>query len=362
MAVQPQMQQRWEESLSAYVQASFRAVSLGNWASQIVQLINKITSGAILWFGANLAIDGEITIGEFVAFNMLAGQVTGPIIRLAQMWNDFQQFRISVARLGDILNTRPETLITASPSLPRLKGEIRFERVTFRYRPGAPEVLKDVSLTIAPGQIVGIVGRSGSGKSTLGKLLQRLHVPESGRILVDGTDIALLDPAWLRRQIGVVLQENILLNRSVRDNIALSQPAMGLEAVIRAAKLAAAHEFILELSQGYDTVLEERGANLSGGQRQRIAIARALATNPRILLFDEATSALDYESEAAIQDNMREITRGRTVLLVAHRLSTVRRADRILVMDKGQVIEDGSHDELLAKGGLYARLIKQAMG
>ncbi|MFA5952608.1 MAG: type I secretion system permease/ATPase [Hyphomicrobium sp.] len=362
MAVQPQMQQRWEESLAAYVQASFRAVSLGNWASQGVQLINKLTSAAILWFGASLAISGDLTIGEFVAFNMLAGQVTGPIIRLAQLWNDFQQFRISVERLGDILNTRAETASGANPSVPALKGEISFERVTFRYRPGAPEVLKDVSLKIEAGQVVGIVGRSGSGKSTLGKLLQRLHVPESGRILVDGTDTALLDPAWLRRQIGVVLQENVLFNRTVRDNIALSQPAMPMEAIIRASTLAAAHEFILELPNGYDTVLEERGSNLSGGQRQRIAIARALAARPRVLLFDEATSALDYESEAIIQKNMREITRGRTVLIVAHRLSTVRHADRIIVMEKGQVVEDGAHDALLARGGLYARLVKQAMG
>jgi subfamily B ATP-binding cassette protein HlyB/CyaB len=215
---------------------------------------------------------------------------------------------------------------------------------------------------IEAGQVVGIVGRSGSGKSTLAKLLQRLHVPESGRVLVDGVDTTLMDPSWLRRQIGVVLQENVLFNRSVRDNIALSNPAMPMEAVMYAARLAAAHEFILELPQGYDTILEERGSNLSGGQRQRIAIARALASNPRILIFDEATSALDYESEAIIQRSMRDICQGRTVLLVAHRLSTVRRADRILVMDKGQIVEDGRHDALIAGKGIYADLVKQSAG
>lgn len=246
--------------------------------------------------------------------------------------------------------------------MPPLQGDIRIEAVTFRYRPGLPEVIRDLTLDIRAGQVIGIVGRSGSGKSTLAKLLQRMHVPERGRVLIDGIDIGLLDPGWLRRQIGVVLQENVLFNRSVRDNIALAEPAMPIEAVIRSAQLAAAHEFILTLPQGYDTILEERGSNLSGGQRQRISIARALATNPRVLILDEATAALDYESEAIIQTNMRDICRGRTVLLVAHRLSTVRRADRILVMDKGNVAEDGTHEELVRLGGLYADLVGKAMG
>lgn len=360
MAVAPQMQRRWEESLAAYVQSSFRVVALGNWAGQGVQLINKITMALILWFGAHLAIDGQMTVGEFVAFNMLAGQVTGPIIRLAQLWNDFQQFRISIDRLGDILDTPAEQRAASQPSLPPVRGRIRLESVSFRYRPGAPEVLRDVTVDIPIGQVVGVVGRSGSGKSTLAKLLQRLHVPERGRVLVDGVDIALMDPAWLRRQIGVVLQENVLFNRSIRDNIALADPAMAIEQVMRAAQLAAAHDFILETPYGYDTVLEERGSNLSGGQRQRIAIARALAGDPRILVFDEATSALDYESEATIQRNMREICRGRTVLMIAHRLSTVRRADRILVMDRGRIVEDGSHDDLVRQGGAYAKLVAQA--
>lgn len=361
MAVEPQMRQRWEEILAGYVKASFRTVSLGTFGAQSVTLINKVVTALILWFGAHLVIGGDLSIGELIAFNMLAGQVSGPILRLAQLAQDFQQFRISIDRLGDILNTRPEVQPNATqPNLPPLRGDIRFEGVTFRYRPGSPEVLKNVSLSIQPGQVIGVVGRSGSGKSTLTKLLQRLHVPEQGRILVDGVDASLLDPAWLRRQIGVVLQDNILFNRTVRDNIALSAPAMPMEKVIAAAKLAAAHDFILELPYGYDTVLEERGCNLSGGQRQRIAIARALATNPRVLVFDEATSALDYESEATIQRNMRDICRGRTVFLVAHRLSTVRRADRILVMEKGQVVQDGPHDALVGENGIYLDLVRQA--
>ncbi|MEQ1715210.1 MAG: type I secretion system permease/ATPase [Hyphomicrobium sp.] len=363
MAVEPQMRQRWEESLAGYIRASFRTITLGTLGSQSVQLVGKLVTAALLWVGANLVVEGNLTVGELVAFNMLSGQVAGPILRLAQLWQDFQQFRISIARLADILNTPTESDSSAThPNLPPIRGNVKFETVTFRYRPGLPEVLRDLSLEIKPGQVVGLVGRSGSGKSTLTKLLQRLHVPESGRILIDGIDIALLDPGWLRRQIGVVLQENVLFNRTVRDNIALANPAMPLDAVMTAAHLAAAHDFILQLPQGYDTVLEERGSNLSGGQRQRIAIARALATNPRVLIFDEATSALDYESEAIIQKNMREISKGRTVFLVAHRLSTVRRANVIIVMDKGEVAEHGTHDDLVRAGGIYAELVRQSEG
>jgi subfamily B ATP-binding cassette protein HlyB/CyaB len=219
-----------------------------------------------------------------------------------------------------------------------------------------------MSFTIQPGQVIGVVGRSGSGKSTIAKLIQRLYVPERGRILVDGVDLAQVDPAWLRRQVGVVLQENFLFHRSVRDNIGLTDPGLPMDAIIRAAKLAGAHEFILELPEGYDTLVGEHGCSLSGGQRQRIAIARALVANPRILIFDEATSALDYESEALIQQNMAEICQGRTVLIIAHRLSTVRPAHRIYVIERGEILEDGSHDELLKLNGFYARLNKHQEG
>jgi subfamily B ATP-binding cassette protein HlyB/CyaB len=357
------MQRRWEEQLAGYVGASFRVLSLGNTASQAVQFVSKVATAAILYVGARLVIDGSLSVGELVAFNMLAGRVSAPVLRLAQIWQDFHQARLSVERLGDILNATAEpTYATGRARLPAIRGRIRFEHVSFRYRIDGPAVLHDVSFEVPEGQAVGIVGPSGSGKSTFAKLVQRLYVPESGRVLVDGMDLAMADPAWLRRQIGVVLQENVLFNRSVRDNIALADPAMPTERVVAAARLAGAHDFILELSEGYDTIVGERGSTLSGGQRQRIAIARALVGNPSILIFDEATSALDYESERIIQQNMQAMARGRTVLVIAHRLSTVRTLDRIVTLDGGRVIEDGSHDALIKTGGRYASLHRLQAG
>jgi subfamily B ATP-binding cassette protein HlyB/CyaB len=359
MAVEPQMQRRWEEQLAGYVAASFRVISLGNTASQSVQCISKLVTAGILYVGAKLVIDGDLTVGELVAFNLLAGRVSAPVVRLAQIWQDFHQARLSVARLGDILNTPAEPVYNPGrTALPAIRGDVTFEHVTFRYRIDGPEILHDTSLTVPAGQLVGIVGPSGSGKSTLAKLVQRLYVPESGRVLVDGVDLAQVDPTWLRRQIGVVLQENVLFNRSVRDNIALANPAMPTERVIAAAKLAGAHDFVLELPQGYDTIVGERGTSLSGGQRQRIAIARALITDPRILIFDEATSALDYESESIVQENMAQIARGRTVFVIAHRLSALRIANRIITIERGRLIEDGTHDDLIKTGGRYATLYR----
>ena len=357
MAVEPQMQRRWEEQIAAYVSASFKAMNLGNIASQTAGLINKVVTVLILWVGATLVIAGSLSVGQLIAFNMLAGRVSAPILRLVQLWQDFQQAGISIERLGDILNTPTEPGHNPNrTSLPNLEGKVTLEHITFRYQPDRPEILKDLSLEVSPGEVIGIVGRSGSGKSTLTKLVQRLYVPESGRVLVDGVDVAQVDPAWLRRQIGVVLQENVLFNRSVKDNIALADPSLPIERVIQAAKLAGAHEFILELADGYDTLVGEHGSSLSGGQKQRIAIARALITNPRILIFDEATSALDYESERVIQDNMRSICHNRTVFIIAHRLSTVRMADRIIVVEQGRIVESGNHDELLEQNGYYAKL------
>jgi len=357
MAVEPQMQRRWEEQLAAYVTASFRVLSLNNTASQAVQAVNKLVIAAILYVGAKQVIGGEMSVGELVAFNMLAARVSQPVLRLAQLWQDFHQARLSVDRLGDILNTIPEPSFSPSrAALPAIRGQITFDHVSFRYRIDGPEVLHDVSFAVQPGQVVGVVGSSGSGKSTIAKLIQRLYVPLSGRVLVDGVDLAMVDLAWLRRQTGVVLQENVLFNRSIRENIALADPAVSMERVIAAAELAGAHDFILELPEGYDTVVGERGNSLSGGQRQRIAIARALIADPRILILDEATSALDYESERAIQQNMKRIAAGRTVFIVAHRLSTVRQADRIITIERGRIVEDGHHDELIRSNGRYAKL------
>jgi len=361
-AVEPQMQNRWERLLAAYVKASFKAAKLNIWGGQAIQLVSKISTALILYVGAKLVIGGNLTVGELVAFNMLAGRVAEPVLRLAGLWQQFQEARVGVDRLGDVLNAPTETQFSATRSaLPQIKGAIAFDDVTFRYKPGGREVLRRVSLEVKPGEVLGIVGPSGSGKSTLTKLVQRLYVPESGRVMVDGTDLSLVDPAWLRRQVGVVLQENLLFNRSVRDNIALADPGMSTERVMAAATLAGAHDFILELSEAYDTQIEERGGNLSGGQRQRVAIARALVTNPRILILDEATSALDAESEAIIHRNMRAIAKGRTVMIIAHRLSAIRMADRIITMENGEITEVGTHEALMAANGRYAQLWRTQM-
>ena len=363
MAVEPPLLRKWEEQLAGYVRASFRATSLMTVAGQVATCIQKITVVAVLWVGAYRVIEGDLTIGQLIAFNMLSAQATGPLLRLVNLWQEFQQMGVSMQRLGDVLNTQPEPSYNPNrTTLQQVAGQVVFEDVTFRYRPDGAEVLRKVSFSVVPGNVIGIVGRSGSGKSTIAKLIQRLYVPERGRILVDGVDLAQVDPAWLRRQVGVVLQENFLFNQSVRDNIALTDPGLAMEQVILAAKLAGAHEFILELPEGYDTLVGEHGCSLSGGQRQRIAIARALVANPRILIFDEATSALDYESEAIIQQNMAQICNGRTVFIIAHRLSTVRPAHCICVVEKGEVVESGSHEELVRLKGFYARLCQHQDG
>jgi subfamily B ATP-binding cassette protein HlyB/CyaB len=363
LAMEPSLQRRWEEQLAGYVRASFRATNLITVTGQAATFLHKVTTIAILWVGAHLVMQGDLSVGQLIAFNMLAGLVSGPVLRILQLWQEFQQVGISVQRLGDVLNAPAEPSYNPNrTTLPQVTGALTFEDVTFRYRSDGPEVLKKVSFSVLPGKIVGIVGRSGSGKSTIAKLTQRLYLPTAGRVMMDGVDLALVDPAWLRRQIGVVLQENFLFNRSVRENIAMTDPGISMERVVQAAQLAGAHDFILEMAEGYDTVVGEHGCTLSGGQRQRIAIARALIANPRVLIFDEATSALDYESESVIQRNMAQICKGRTTFIIAHRLSAVRMANVILVIEKGEIIEQGTHDELVQLNGYYARLCKHQKG
>jgi subfamily B ATP-binding cassette protein HlyB/CyaB len=361
-AVEPHWQNRWERQLAAYTAASQRLINTANTGSQTIELISKLSFAAILFFGAKAVIGGAMSVGALVAFNMFAQRVSGPVIRMAQLWQDFQQVRISIERLGDVLNHPAEPRSASAATLPALRGAIRFENVSFRYAEDQPAVLSDITLDIPAGTSLGIVGSSGSGKSTLAKLLQRLNMPSHGRVLIDEVDVAQLDPAWLRRQIGVVLQENLLFSRTIRENIALANPAMPFEHIVAAATMAGAHDFILRQPRGYDTEIVERGVNLSGGQRQRLAIARALVGNPRILVFDEATSALDAESEELIQNNLRAISAGRTLVVIAHRLSAVRSCDRIITLEQGRIVESGRHEELLRLGGRYADLHRRQSG
>ncbi|PTO76913.1 type I secretion system permease/ATPase [Vibrio splendidus] len=353
---------QWQRILSQQLKRSFDAQKSGLIAGQSIALIQKLTAALLLWWGVSAVLNGELTPGELVAFNMLAGHVTQPVLRLAQIWQDFQHTLIALKRVGDILDEPKENSKQGLASVPELNGGIEFHNIRFRYHEDAPEVLTNLSLEIKPGQFIGITGPSGSGKSTITRLLQRLYVPQHGQVLVDGMDLAIADPISLRRNMSVVLQDSILFSGSVADNIRLSKPQASDEEMRHAAQLAGALEFIEELPHGFDQPVGEKGSSLSGGQRQRVALARALLVNPRILLLDEATSALDYNSEAAIMSNMDEICRGRTVISIAHRLNTLRHADNILVLDKGQVCENGTHDELVEKEGLYAKLWKQQIG
>jgi len=356
-AAEPRLQEKWESQLSRHVKNGFRSGHLASLIGQTTTIVSKILSVLLLWFGAKEVLGGNLTVGQLIAFNMLSSRVIAPIVRLSQIWKEFQQVKISVARIGDIFTCPGEPgFDPRRVTPPPIEGNVIFDRVSFKYRPDGHEVLNEVSFSVAAGEVIGIVGTTGSGKTTLAKLLQRLYVPVRGRVLIDGVDLSMADASWLRRQIGVVVQDGVLFNSSIRDNITLNIPDLEIEAVIQAAKLAGAHDFIMELQQGYDTPVGERGVQLSTGQRQRLAIARALATNPRMLIFDEATSALDYESELLIQKNMKDICRGRTVFIIAHRLSTIRHADRIITLEKGRVIEDDTPEKLQASGGRYAML------
>ncbi|MCK6393949.1 type I secretion system permease/ATPase [Zoogloea sp.] len=358
-AVEPFWQREWERRLSAYVNAAFHSGQVAAATNQFIAFTSKLLTAGLLWFGARLVIEGELTVGGLIAFNMLAGRINAPILKLASLWQEVTQMRVSIKRLADIMDARAEPSFSpAKATPPVIAGRVSFDHVHFRYRTDGPEVLSDFSFDIKAGEVVGLVGVSGAGKTTLMRLVQRLYTPERGRILIDGMDLGLLDAQWLRRQLGVVSQDSVLFNRSVRDNIALGHPDLPMENIIHAATLAGAHEFILGLPEGYDTLIGERGGKLSGGQRARIAIARALVTNPRLLLLDEATASLDYESERTIHDNLHEICSGRTVFIAAHRLSTLRLADRILVLEGGRLVEVGHHNALMQQGGRYQDLYR----
>lgn len=359
LAIEGAVQNKWETALGNYLKASFKLSNMGNVAGALCSLIQRAMTISVLYFGVRLVIENKLTIGQLIAFQMFAGQFSQPVLRLVNLWNDFQQALLSVDRLGDILHHPMEVQSSKSITLPSVGGAIQLKGVSFSYAPGRPKVLDDITLEIPAGTSIGIVGRSGSGKSTVAKLIQRLYLPTDGAIFIDNIDTRHMDPLWLRSNIGVVPQESFLFNSSVRDNICDPLPAAPVELIIAAAKVAGAHEFISEMPEGYDTMVGERGSSLSGGQKQRIAIARALISNPKILIFDEATSALDYESERIIQENLNEIKRGRTMIIIAHRLSTIRTCDIIVVVEKGRIVETGTHNELIQRNGIYASLNKQ---
>ena len=350
----------WNDATAFSVQSHFNVGKISLSARTISRMLEMMMNVAVIWAGAHLVFDHVISIGALIAFQMLSGRVSGPLVRLVGLVHEYQQTALSVKMLGAVMNS-PREHPGGGVRQP-IRGGISFEHINFRYQENLPDVLHDFSLNIRPGETIGIVGRSGSGKSTLMRLIQAMYSPQAGVVKIDGVDIRELDKAHLRRSIGVVLQDNYFFQGTIRDNIRLTRRDASPEAVIRAAQLAGAHDFVSALPRGYDTVLEENASNLSGGQKQRLAIARALLMDPPILILDEATSALDPESEQIVKQNLGDIARGRTVIIVAHRLSMVRRADRILVLDKGNIDGLAPHDILVHREGLYRDFWRQQMG
>jgi ATP-binding cassette subfamily B protein len=352
---------QWRDRYTRYISAGFKNVLTSTTANSISGFLNQFSSFVLLWVGAHLVISNQLSLGQLIAFRIIAGYVTSPLLRLIQLSQNFQEVALSIERLGDILDTAPEVQASdrQNISLPEIQGEIKYTGISFGFNPDDSLQLININLEIPPGTFVGIVGQSGSGKSTLTKLLPRLYEPVAGQIQIDGYDIRKVELNSLRRQIGIVLQDTLLFEGTIQDNIALISPDATTEEIIAAAKAAAAHDFIMALPNGYNTVVGERGSALSGGQRQRIAIARTVLQNPRLLILDEATSALDYESEQQVCRNLMEFFRGRTVLFITHRLNTVKNADTIIIMDQGVIAEQGTHAELMAMKGRYYCLFQQ---
>ncbi len=361
-ATEQSVRWNWEDLFSQEVKKNFSGQMIGNQLQIISNLIESLATTGLLWFGAYLVIQNQLTIGQLVAFNMLFAHIISPFQRLTVLWNQFQEVNIAVERINDVLEAAPEEDLQyqSRQSLPPIQGHIRFDKVTFRYHPESERnILENLSFEIQSGQTVALVGRSGSGKTTISKLLLGLYPSTDGKVLIDSYDIMTLSLNSLRQQIGVVDQDTFLFGTTIRENISLNNPNIFLEDIIEATKLAGIHEFIKSLPMGYETQIGEGGGLLSGGQRQRIAIARALISNPKLLILDEATSHLDAESEQIIQTNLNKIRQNRTILIIAHRLSTIRKADLILVLDQGMLIESGTHQQLIAKPGLYYHLYKK---
>ena len=358
-----ELKSRWEWSsrYAKYITASFKTIITGTAAGTISSFLNQVGNLAQLWVGAYLVLGNEITLGQLIAFRIISGNVTGSLLRFVSVWQSFQEVSMSIDMLKDVVDTPTETSDEDRNNipLPAIQGQVTYEEVSFRFLESGPLQLANVNLDFPAGSFVGIVGGSGSGKSTAMKMLQRLYPPLSGRIFIDGYDIAKVELYSLRSQLGVVLQDTLLFNCSVQENIALSNPDASTDEIVRAAKLAVAHDFIMSLPAGYNTVVGERGSSLSGGQRQRLAIARTILQNPKLLILDEATSALDYHSERQVCNNLAEAFAGRTVFFITHRLTTIQNADIIIMMDQGSIVERGTHKELMALKGRYYCLFQQ---
>jgi ATP-binding cassette subfamily B protein len=355
---------KWQDFYQTYIARTFEKTITATALNEASQVLQKVSQLLVLWVGAALVLKGELTLGQLIAFRIISGYVTQPLLRLSTIWQNVQELRVSFERLADVVDTPLESDLVDQKKipLPAISGRVCYEAIDFRFNSGAPQVLKNVSLQVEPGTFVGIVGQSGSGKSTLMKLLPRLYSPESGRVLIDDYDISKVELYSLRRQIGIVPQDPLLFAGSVSENIALTDPDASSDSIVEAARIACAHEFIMQLQSGYSSDVGERGSGLSGGQRQRLAIARTLLSKPKLMVLDEATSALDYDTERRVCENLRERLKGCTVFFITHRLSTIRNADRIVMMDQGAIAEQGSHEELMALRGRYYALYRQQEG